>query len=76
VSDEQRTWSGTIRCGCGNLAVLLRGPVHLFVRRETMLRTAIGNERPFTEDEQGRLICSRCGQEIIARRSGGDGERA
>lgn len=67
MGDEaEQVWSGQIACGCGKLNVLLRGPAHLFVRRSTMLQYACGEEHPFTEEADGRLICMRCDQEITA----------
>ncbi len=81
VGDESdKQWSGTIKCGCGSLSVLLRGPDHLFERKQDMLRYALGSEQPFIEDEAGRLICTKCKQEITARifypKSGGSADRA
>jgi hypothetical protein len=70
VGDESnKQWSGTIKCGCKSIAVLLCGPVRLFECKRDMLRAALGSKRPFTEDEQGRLICTKCKQEITARKS-------
>lgn len=66
--EEQQQWAGTIKCGCGTLTVLLQGPAHLFRRRSEMLRYAAGEECPFDEDDDGRLICRRCNAEIVATR--------
>lgn len=64
-----RQWVGRIECGCGSMAVFLRGPAHLFERKRDMLRHALGNKQPFTEREDGALICTKCKQEITARKS-------
>lgn len=72
-------WIGRIKCGCGSLTVLLRGPAELFTCRNTMLRAALGEERSATEDESGRLICTKCHQEITAatrKEREADGESA